>query len=77
MGPSHAGRGGFEFLLSTDRAKASPGIDEAKRLTAAVTFISGPVVIAALEASAWLTLTLIPVLSLEHLEDAAEDAAGQ
>ena len=70
MGPGRAGRGGLEFILPTDRAEAPPGIDEAKRLTAARTLISGPgpVVIAALEASEWLTL--IPVLSLEYLEDA-------
>ena len=68
MGPGRAGRGGLEFILPTDRAEAPPGIDEAKRLTAARTLISGPVVIAALEASEWLTL--MPVLSLEYLEDA-------
>ena len=52
MGPGRAGRGGLEFILPTDRAEAPPGIDEAKRLTAARTLISGPVVIAALEAVA-------------------------
>ena len=74
MGPGHAGHGSLEFLLSTDRAESSPGIDESERLTAAGALISGPVVVTALEAVAWLTL--IPVLSVEHLEYAAEDAHG-
>ena len=74
MGPGRAGRGGLQLLLSTDRAEASSVIDEAQRLTAANALISGPVVFTALEAVAWLIL--MSVLSLEYLEDAAEDAHG-
>jgi len=74
MGPGRPGRGGLQLLLFTYRAEASSVIDEAQRLTAADALISGPVVITALEAIAWLTL--MSVLSLEYLEDAAEDAHG-
>lgn len=73
MRPGRARDGGFQFLLPTHRAEASSGIDEAKRLTAASALISGPVVITALEAVAWL----MSVLSVEYLKDAAEDAHGQ
>ena len=77
MGPGRARHGGLEFLLSTDRAEASPVIDEAQRLTATDALISGPVVFTALEAVVRVTI----ILSVEHmesadLEDAVEDAHG-
>ena len=72
MRPGRPGPGGLQLLLFTDRAEASPVIDEAQRLTATDALISGPVVITALEA----VVRLISILSVEYLEDAAKDAHG-